>query len=355
MEYRLYNKLNCNLFDLIGDKEPDQTKGLGLLLAESPIAMKCFLELVGETEIKSLLKKRWVVDCELRQSLTSNKSLRADIVIRFYDGFNPYKVYIIEAKSVNAKIDMERVASQIANYKEEFDILSSFQENQVVLVTLTNTSSLNQNIRTVTWQDLRNKFSQITESSKNKGYETKILKDYIHYINKIQGAMNFYDIEILSIPAGRSIDYIEKYYFYECPITYSYGKKHPLYVAFRKGNSHGRIERLYKIKNIYSLSFNDVDAIHSLGSMENDGKKLYPNIEDNIESYKKDLKDFNPGDDEKWLFLFDKEESIKLPYPVEYRDSIRGMAGSVFLTLKEVFKEPENRNGEKVVLIDKKK
>lgn len=346
MEYRLYNKLNCNLFDLIGDKEPDQTKGLGLLLAESRIAMQCFLELVGETKIKSLLEKRWVVDCELRQSLTSNKSLRADIVIRFYDGFDPYKVYIVEAKSVNAKIDWERVASQIANYKKEFDILSRFQEEQVVLVTLTNTSSLNQNIRTVTWQDLRNKFSQITESSKNKGYEIKIIKDYIHYINKIQGAMNFYDIEILSIPAGRSIDYIENYFFYECPITHSYGKKHPLYVAFRKGKNHGRIERLYKIKNIYSLSFNDVDAIRSLGSMEND-----PNLVEYIEAYKEE---FNPGDGEKWFFLLDKVESIELPYPVEYRDSIRGMAGSVFLTLQEIFKKPEDRNGEKVVLIDKK-
>lgn len=348
MEYRLYNKLNCNLFDLIGDKEPDQTKGLGLLLAESRIAMQCFLELVGETktEIKSLLKKRWVVDCELRQSLTSNKSLRADIVIRFYDGFNPYKVYIIEAKSVNAKIDLDRVAFQIANYKEKFDILSRFQEEQVVLVTLTNTSSLNQNIRTVTWQDLRNKFSQITESSKNKGYEIKIIKDYIHYINKIQGAMNFYDIEILSIPAGRSIDYIKNYFFYECPITHSYGKKHPLYVAFREGKNHGRIERLYKIKNIYTLSFNDVDAIRSLGSMEND-----PNIVEYIEAYKKD---FKPGDGEKWFFLLDKDESIELPYPVEYRDSIRGMAGSVFLTLQEIFKKPEDRNGEEVVLIDKK-
>lgn len=351
MEYRLYNKLNCCLFDLIGDKEPDQTKGLGLLLAESSIAMKGFLELVGETEIKGLLKKRWVVDCELRQSLSSNKSLRADIVIRFYDGFNPYKVYVIEAKSVNAKIDLNSVASQIVNYKKEFDVLRSFQEKQVVLVTLTNTSSLNQNIRTVTWQDIRNKYSQLIESCKNKGYEIKIIKDYIHYINKIQGAMNFYDIEILSIPAGRSIDYINKYNFYECPINYPYGKKHPLYVAFRKGSSHGRIEYLYKIKNIYSLCLNDDDAIRSLGLMENNGIKLYPNIVDNINAYKKE---FNSSDDEKWLFLLDAEESIKLPYPVEYRDSIRGLTGSVFLTLKEVFKEPEDRNGEKVVLIDKK-
>ena len=351
MEYRLYNKLNCSLFDLIGDKEPDQTKGLGLLLAESSIAMKGFLELVGETEIKSLLKKRWVVDCELRQSLSSNKSLRADIVIRFYDGFNPYKVYVIEAKSVSAKIDLESVASQIANYKKKFDVLRSFQEKQIVLVTLTNTSSLNQNIKTVTWQDIRNKYSQITVCSKNKGYEIKIIKDYIHYINKIQGAMNFYDIEILSIPASRSIDSINRYNFYECPIHYSYGKKHPLYVAFRKGGSHGRIEYLYKIKNIYSLCLHDDDAIHSLGLMENNGVKLYPNIVDNINAYKTE---FNSNNDEKWLFLFDREESIKLPYPVEYRDSIQGMAGSVFLTLKEVFKEPEDRNGEKVVLIDKK-
>ena len=36
MEFRLYNKLNCSVFDMIGKKEPDQTKGLGYLLFVSP-------------------------------------------------------------------------------------------------------------------------------------------------------------------------------------------------------------------------------------------------------------------------------------------------------------------------------
>ena len=68
MEFRIYNELNCSIFDLIGNKEPDQTKSLGYLLVKSPIAMKCFLQLMkfDAKEQKKLLNSnyRYVVNCQ---------------------------------------------------------------------------------------------------------------------------------------------------------------------------------------------------------------------------------------------------------------------------------------------------
>ena len=83
-EYRLYGKPNCSLFDLVGNKEPDQTKGLGLLLSESTEAMKSFLHVLGKN---FHAENECIVDCELRQARGNNLSYRADIVIRFYDNF----------------------------------------------------------------------------------------------------------------------------------------------------------------------------------------------------------------------------------------------------------------------------
>lgn len=44
--FRLYSSLNSSYFDLIsGNKETQQTKGLGLLLSKSKTALKAFLEI----------------------------------------------------------------------------------------------------------------------------------------------------------------------------------------------------------------------------------------------------------------------------------------------------------------------
>ena len=67
-EFRLYNKLNCTIFDLIGDKEPDQTKGLGYLLYYSPEAMKLFLNLIfpGEKKrMKELIESKWIIEDQI--------------------------------------------------------------------------------------------------------------------------------------------------------------------------------------------------------------------------------------------------------------------------------------------------
>ncbi len=59
--FRLYISMNSSYFDLIsGDKETQQTKGLGLLLSKSQTALKAFLDInsikskIGEIDLKSI-------------------------------------------------------------------------------------------------------------------------------------------------------------------------------------------------------------------------------------------------------------------------------------------------------------
>ena len=361
MEFRLYNRtsetgitttrINCSIFDLIGNSEPDQTKGLGYVLSESPSAMKLFLGLLGVKEdLRPLLKQRWVVDCELIQCTDGHKSLRADIIIRFYDGFKPSKAIVIEAKSANAPISNEKAASQVQNYNNRFIQLEQYDQTDIILVTLTTAVEYlnNGGVISVTWQDVRDAFS--SDIVKKAPYhEYKIITDYINYINHLHNTMNYYDNEILSIPAGDSIIAVKESYIYECPVTGKYksrGEKHPLYVAFRAGGQKGRIDMLYKIQDIIRMNLEDEDVVRSIAAT---GK--YPNFQERVKECISKNGKYKPG--MKWVFVLDKESSIELPFPVEYEDSIRGMAGPTYLTLSEVIRKPNN--GDNVVKIKMKK
>ena len=361
MEFRLYNRtsetgitttrINCSIFDLIGNSEPDQTKGLGYVLSESPTAMQLFLGLLGVKEdLHPLLKQRWVVDCELIQCTDGHKSLRADIIIRFYDGFKPSKAIVIEAKSANAPISNEKAASQVQNYNNRFIQLEQYDQTNIILVTLTTAVEYlnNGGVISVTWQDVRDAFSS-NIVKKAPYHEYKIITDYINYINHLHNAMNYYDNEILSIPAGDSLAAVKDSFIYECPDSGKYksrGEKHPLYVAFRAGGQKGRIDMLYKIQDIIRMNLEDEDVVRSIAAT---GK--YPNFQERVKKCISKNGKYKPG--MKWVFVLDKESSIELPFPVEYEDSIRGMAGPTYLTLSEVIRKPNN--GDKVVKIKMKK
>ena len=350
MEFRLYNKQNCSIFDLIGEKEPDQTKGLGYLLSVSHKAMELFLLMLFPNEkrnVSNMLKMRWIVDCEMRQKTKAKQSVRADIVIRFYKGLVPYNAIVVEAKSVKGYITNSHATSQVANYSRIFTPLLQFRNEQITLVTLTTSICLSShfpNIKTITWQDLRNAFTECEIDKNTTLQEIQLIKDYAKFINQIQGSMNYYDEEVLTIPAGDTIEYVRTpdCAIYECPIRGKYksrGERHPLYVAFRERGHHGCIRDLYKIQDILSFDLDDVDTIDVLSAMEQDGKPKYPNIKSRIEYYKRN----NPyySKEMKWVFIIDTENSIHLPYRVEYEGSIKGMAGIAYRKLNEIIREPE--------------
>jgi len=260
--FRLYSSINSSYFDLIsGDKETQQTKGLGLLLSKSQIALKAFLEVgsikskIGEINLEGL--SRIIINCEL-VSNTDNK-YRADIVLRFYKDEQPFKALLIEAKSINKGTSVYETNKQIENYieNEVFEELKVFGNNSfgITLTKLSNYTT-HASLISITWEDVIRAFYKI------KPNNNTLLDDYFSFLTNINGTMKFYEKEVYSIPTAKwSEEAINELMVYECPNSGRYLIKHkPLYITFRKSGG-GQMDKLFKIEDIIILNFhNDYEA-----------------------------------------------------------------------------------------------
>lgn len=317
-EFRLYGRLNCNYFDLVrGEKEPQQTKGLGLLLSKSPKALELLLRLIFPGQhIKKLLELRCIVDCEATQKGESQtkSSKRADIVIRFYDGFTPHSAIVVEAKGWDKKAKEEQVTNQIINYCEKFEILKEFKD-KITAVTLTANRILShqeeyKNVRgivNITWLQLLDAFTEVN-LPENK-FEEELIKNYCDYLLNIKSDMKFYETEVLSIPAANSIERIEKFGIYECPNDKRYvaHRRKSLFMSFRKRGSIS--DCLYKVSYIVNMRFGDEDAINAL-------KKINPEYAERVRGYCEASLNIDLQE-EKWVIFLDLDKPIKLPHPCQ--------------------------------------
>ena len=253
--FRLYNSLNSSYFSLInGDRETQQTKGLGLLFSKSELALKTFLEIreiankIGEINLSEVDKV--VVNCELISK--KDTKYRADIVIRLYKDKKPYKSIVIEAKSINKANTIYETNNQIKNYilNDVFSELAEFKD-KCFGVTLTKLPSyVNNDILTsITWSDLI--YSLIDKRGKDG-----LLDDYFNFITNIDGGMKFYEQEVYSIPTAEwSQNALNNFFVYECPNQGRYLiKQKPLFLTFRK-NGGGEMDKLYKVEDIIILNF----------------------------------------------------------------------------------------------------
>ena len=186
MEYRIYNRINCSLFDMVGHHEPDQTKTLGYILAKSVEAMKMFLSLIqiNKKQIAFLTSLKWVVECEEKIVPGSKKSQRTDIVIRFYDKNVIKMIIIIEAKSINARVNPQMIISQLQSYKTKYRALYASTQN-IMCVTLTNISIVHSifsynGIYSLTWFEIIGKYHLFAAKSKTKTHEAQLISDFVN-------------------------------------------------------------------------------------------------------------------------------------------------------------------------------
>ena len=345
--YRCYNTekakgsnnevVGSSLFDLIGKKEPDQTKALGYVLARSKVAMEAFLSKVFEKEsnrkkrVNELMQQDCIVDCELRLENEENNADRADIVIRFP---NKGTVIIVEAKSLNAGTHANKAIEQAQNYAKRMG-------ETCKIVSLTNYCDYNvpSGVVPMQWSDIIDMFDEIVRKDTNLWLE----KDFLKYILKIKGIMKYYDVEVLSIPAGVSLKGVEETKIYECPTDGSYrkrGEHKPLFMAFRAAGG-GEVTKLYKVEQVVAMPV---------------GGKNYETAKSNLpEHLAKRLEDYRSlaiydvnNEDEKWVFFLDDERSIELPNPVRYKNNNSYVETK--RPLREYFQKP-NEDG--FVVFDK--
>lgn len=153
--------------------------------------------------------------------------------------------------------------------------------------------------------------------------------------------MNYYDNEVLIVPANATIDAIidPQCGIYECPVAkkgqyYARAKGCPLFIAYK---SDGEIKTLYRIKEVIEADFGNLATIKPVA------------LKKRIDQYKK----HNPGvSGLKWVFLIDYKHSIDLYYPVMIPSGARG---NEYRILKEIFNSPVSVvNGRIVVMLPPK-
>lgn len=316
--FRVYNQLDSTVFDLIGKTEPAQTKSLGFVLSQSSCAMNALLlHIFPKRMIAKLKGLLWTVICEL--PLPSG---RADIVICFYHNNKPLHVIVIEGKTITGYNNPFIASGQVTKYKNDIANFFNLKAQDVTLVTLTSLKEPCNNIKNVTWSELINRLLAINNP------EPVVCQLIKYLLNK--NIMNQYDVEVLCIPAGKTLSFVRKHLIYECPIAGRQFKKRglmrPLYICFRESGNNGRFDTLYKVQDVISMDMNDKLSLQEL--VTND---IYPDIENRINGY---VSDVHPNGD-KYVFILDKQHSIQLPLPVMFQNT-RGMTGHIFLTLKEV-------------------
>lgn len=299
-----------SLFELIGTTEPEQTKSFGYILARSEYAMKSFLELVYTKISKSergknvhdLMKENYSVDCELMLQSDKGSNDRADIVIRYPE--SQYAI-IVEAKSMKIKASSKAAVFQGQSYANKLVI------QKKAVISLTNNQESG---NCVLWSEIVDMFDKIIRDNRNKNVSLDLERDFLNYLLKIKGLMNYYDIEVLSISADRSINGVRKTGIYDCPSEKrgykTRGEHKPLFIAFR--GKYGSVKKLYKVERLLNipLSGNDYDSFK--GTIEK-------TIIDRIEEYKKIVSYDNTDTKPKWVFVLDENRSIVLPHEIRYK------------------------------------
>ena len=328
-----------SLFELIGKKEPDQTKALGYVLARSQLALRYFLLLIVPTKtiVTKLLKDNYLVDCELMFKTDEGTFKRADIVIRFPN----YKYAIlVEAKSLNAKTSSIIASAQGIGY-----VNLSNGEYKIQVVSITSIIEYRDGIASdvvqLRWNDIVNLFEDFI--IKHKKEYLWLEKDFLNYLLNTNKLMNYYDVEVMSIPAKDTYEAIARYGIYECPAKKSMKNRcvrKPLYVAFR--GDKGVVDKLYKLEEIITMPLEGEYFDAALEALDK-------TVKTRIRNYIKKCQPTNPSE-QKWVFILDLNHCINLPYKVKpKRDNSNT---EVNRSLSEYFAQPtKGKNGEKIVIL----
>ncbi len=241
----------ATIFDLIvgSGAEPRQTKALAYVLSESEWLLSRLLkvEAIART-IRDVSKSRKfdqaIIDAEMI-GVTRSGNVRADIVIRLFNRGVPAIAVMIEAKSAaKAGSSDGAVIEQVQRYLSEADF-PALRGWPVAPVALTRTARILQGIASITWNELR----ELVFKGKDNG---PLLAEFGRFLTKTGGDMQFYEEEVLSVPAGNTAHIVDTTFVHACPDTKGYNYKMPLRIAFRQSQG-GAMRRLHKVREVFSF------------------------------------------------------------------------------------------------------
>ncbi|QKS73057.1 hypothetical protein FLK61_41440 [Paenalkalicoccus suaedae] len=263
--FRLYqtenSKYKSSLFDLIGgDLETKQTKGLAYLLNLSSEFLEGFIRMnvinnnmkdrLSEAGYKALLNSDFLsIDAEM-VSLEKEK-VRRDITLSFFYKSKKCFVLVLEAKNIRAG-KVYNLEKQLEKYIDNkyFPHDGNVPKLAVALTKYKQSFRSNKFI-SLTWVEIIQVLHQTLQLNlESTKYE--VLKDYYNFITGVDKGMNYYEKEVLSVPAGKTFEEITNYHIHACPDRSPYNYRDPLFIAFRQKNG-GVMDKLYKIEDILIL------------------------------------------------------------------------------------------------------
>ena len=245
------NKSHASIFDLLdGKQETKQTMALGWLLNNDPVILQRFLELpcVRALGMCTRLKNLARLSVHIELTAKGKGKQRIDIALLFEEAGSSKEALLIEAKSATTGVKYGKVLKQLSGYMSSsgFPELQGYKKYGCILTTMS-TPKPKPNIASLSWNDIYSILADEKASS--------LAKEFLNFMQRMNGTMKFYDKEVLSIPAGNSYEMIaEEPHIYDRPADqkgYELNSK-PLYVAFRQRDG-GKMERLYGIDQIIAF------------------------------------------------------------------------------------------------------
>jgi len=304
-----FKKYNASIFDLIsGDNETKQTKGLAYIFSQYNDFLFDFLEMKKiKSEIQSLVNdfnKNKIDAIEVSAEKISNTGNRADIVIKLFSKNIVLLAIVIEAKSINVKVNQDDLSSQIKDKYLNDNSFNDLENVKKIGIVLTKYRYMIPDIISITWDEIINLLNNYCKKNKS---DNTLIYQYFNFLTNIGGSMKFYEKEVVSIPAGETIDLIEKHKVYSCRNSGIYAKIPPsLYVTFRRGNG-GEMSKLYKLVDTIVFNPNDPNDVNRLKESNIETK-----IIKQIEGYLSDDKAWRDNTDCKF-FILSFDNNIELP------------------------------------------
>lgn len=320
--FRLYQKsastIRSTFYDLIaGDTETKQTKALAFLLSKYPVLIQSIINMHQINKrirdklndgYRDILEADYIqVDAEMLAEGGAT-DIRRDITISFYKNKKKRLVLIIEAKNIKLSSRFN-IIEQLASYMDP----AHFPRDKDVpklAVSLTRYNQVFDNkldFISITWSDLIELVHLLLKDKRNTD-TNNLLEDYYKFITGVDKNMRFFEKEVLSVPAGKTLEIIEEYNIHSCPNTQNYNYKSSLFITFRKKNG-GQMKTLYGIDDVIILNPHNLSQIESLKEM---GFVYTDRVINYIEKRKQGL-GFDKGEEYRFYILSEKNK-IELPH-----------------------------------------
>jgi hypothetical protein len=224
--FRLYEKASSHfqssIFELMdGANETKQTKGLAYLLkSDTPLLWK----FLSAPKIQDALKRLQGFDVTVLKTVDyieiyaemlaqGNCRLRRDITINFYKGNVMVLFLVIEAKSI--RLDAAtNIEEQLLQYFDSKHFPDDYSIPHLgITLTKWHEQLTTPKFISIRWLDL---IDVLYEHLKVAGGANSLASEYYNFITKADKGMNYYEKEVLSIPAGDTIDCISRYNVHAC-------------------------------------------------------------------------------------------------------------------------------------------